>query len=167
MNNVHVRFDFVVPIKDIQVIRVEAERPCHIEVPREECKQDRDRKTEPKDSRTKQEVIVAINGSRNPSGGYDRIDGLKPRVRTTIRASRGGKSGTYGVSPDKNNANEYGEKHPTGPNPCAETVEEIRCNSCGDDHGRRKLKTADIVSIVPGGRGEITVKENEEDNDGL
>ena len=37
MDKVHVRFDFVVPIKDIQVIGVEAERPCEVEVPREEC----------------------------------------------------------------------------------------------------------------------------------
>jgi hypothetical protein len=37
MNKVQVRFEFEVPIKDIQVIRVEAERPCDVEVPREEC----------------------------------------------------------------------------------------------------------------------------------
>ena len=37
MNKVHVRFEFVVPVKDIQVIRVEAERPCEVQVPREEC----------------------------------------------------------------------------------------------------------------------------------
>lgn len=37
MNKVQVRSDFVVPIKDIQVIGVEAERPCDVEVPREEC----------------------------------------------------------------------------------------------------------------------------------
>jgi hypothetical protein len=37
MDKVQVRFDFVVPVEDIQVIRVEAERPCEVEVPREQC----------------------------------------------------------------------------------------------------------------------------------
>lgn len=77
------------------------------------------------------------------------------------------RQGTYGVCPNENNANKHGEKHPTGPNPCIETVEEIRRNSCGNDHRRRELETADIKSIVPGRRREIGVKENEEDDGGL
>ena len=76
-------------------------------------------------------------------------------------------TGTYGECEDENNANKHGEKHPTGPKPCIETVEEIRYNSCGDDHRRRELVTANIESIVPGRRREITVKENEVDNSGL
>jgi len=69
MNEVHVRFNFVVPIKDIQVIRVEAERPCHVEVPREECEWDCNEKTEPEDSRSIQEVVVAEALGGNPSRG--------------------------------------------------------------------------------------------------
>jgi hypothetical protein len=54
----------------------------------------------------------------------------------TIAQVEGVKTGTYGICPDENNANSHGEKHPTGPKPCVETVEEIRYNSCGDDHRR-------------------------------
>jgi hypothetical protein len=88
-------------------------------------------------------------------------------VRTIIAQLEDGKTRTYGVYPDENNANKHGEKYPTGPNPCIETVEEIRCNGGGDDHRRRELVTADIVAIVPGRRREITVEENEVDNGGL
>jgi hypothetical protein len=74
------------------------------------------------------------------------------------------KQGTYDVCPDKYNADEHGEKHPTGPKSCIETVEKIRYNNRGNDHRRRKLVTGDVISIVPGRRREITIKENEVDN---
>jgi hypothetical protein len=85
----------------------------------------------------------------------------------TVTQVGDGKTRTYGVCPYENNANRHGEKDPTGPNPRIETVEEIRHNSCGDDHRRRELETANIESIVPGRRREISVKENEVDNGGL
>ena len=77
MNKIHVRLQFIVPIEDIQVIRMEAERPCHVEVPREKCENDGNGDTEPEDRRFKQEMIVAVDRCGNPSRGDNGINGLK------------------------------------------------------------------------------------------
>ena len=82
MNEIHVRLQFVVPIKDIQVTRTEVERPRHVEVPREECENDGDGNTEPEDRGFKQKVIVAVDSCGNPSRGDNGINGLEQRVRT-------------------------------------------------------------------------------------
>lgn len=135
MNEIHVRLQFVVPIKDIQVIRMEAERPRHVEVPRKECEYERDGNAEPEDRRLKQEMIVAVDRCAKPSRRDNGIDGLKQRIRTQRTPKVGGEK-TYGVCPDEYNANKHGEKHPTGPKLRIEAVEEICRDSCRDDHRR-------------------------------
>ena len=74
------------------------------------------------------------------------------------------KEATHGERKDEHNAYKHGEEHPNGPKLRVEPIEEIRGNGCGNDHRRRKLVTADGISVIPGGRGEIGVKDNEEDD---
>jgi hypothetical protein len=72
---------------------------------------------------------------------------------------------TYRVCPDENNANEDGEEHPSGPKFGIESVEQIGSGGCSDGHRRREFVLSDIKAIIPGGRREIRI-ENDEEYDG-
>ena len=68
-DDVHVRPDLVVPVQDIQVVRVEAEGPRLVEVARSQREYDRDQDAKPEDRGLEQEMIVAVDGSHKPPGG--------------------------------------------------------------------------------------------------
>jgi hypothetical protein len=72
---------------------------------------------------------------------------------------------TYRVCPDENNANEDREEHPSSPKFGIESVEQIGSGSCSNGHRRREFVLSDIKAIIPGGRREICI-ENDEEYDG-
>jgi len=147
VDDVHVRLEFVVPVQDIEVIGVVAEGPRHVEVPRKESEYNRYRKTEPKDGGAEQKVIIAVDRCHQPTKIDDGINGS--------------------VYPDERNADEDRKEHPSSPDFGIESVEQIGNDGCGDDHRRGKFILGDIEAIFPGGRREVPVEENEEDDDRL
>lgn len=72
---------------------------------------------------------------------------------------------TYSVCPDEDNADEDREEHPTSPSFGIESVEQIGSGGCSDGHRRGEFILSDIEPIVPSGRREIRV-ENDEEYDG-
>lgn len=168
VNDVHVRLQLVVPVQDVQVARAEAEAPRLVKVPRSQREYDRDQDAEPEERGSEQEIVVAVDGSHKPPGGDERIESLDIRqleLQRKVAGEKGG--GTHGVYPDEHNANKHGGEHPNGPNPREESVKQICGGSCGDDHRRRELVKRDVKSVISSAWGEVAVKENEVDDDGL
>lgn len=72
---------------------------------------------------------------------------------------------TYRVCPDEDDANKDREEHPSSPKFGIEPVEQIGSGGCRDDHRRREFILSDIKTVIPGGRREIRI-ENDEEYDG-
>lgn len=73
-----------VPAHDIDVVRRDEEIPCFVDVAGGEGDEDGDRKGEPEESGMEEIVVIAIDGSGEPSGRDDGVDGLSSSVNTGI-----------------------------------------------------------------------------------